>query len=251
MEFAFPRLAEAGGVLCGEEVVSVRSWGKAILIAFANGLTVYCHSQLYGRWYICESGNTPVTRRSLRLRVANRENAALLYSASEIDLLEHANLDAHPFLHKLGPDVLGPGLGPVGVQRRMEDRRFARRNLGALLLDQTFVAGIGNYLRSEILFFSGLHPSRTAAQCTPPEARRLATSMLRISQRAYRRGGITNDARRVAAQKRRGARRRDYRHAVYGRVGRACLQCGGTIERVEHAGRNLFLCPVCQPEMRV
>src|SRR3546814_2299648 len=69
-------------------------------------------------------------------------------------------LHAHPFLSRLGPDVLDPGLDEAAVEVRMLDPRFAGRSLGGLLLDQGFLAGMGNYLRSEVLFAANLLPQR-------------------------------------------------------------------------------------------
>ncbi len=246
VHFAFPHLRAAEPLLTGEEVLEVRSWGKAILIGFGNGLIVYCHSQLYGRWFIRTSGELPNTRRSLRLCIENHSKAALLYSASEIDVLEQAQLDVHPFLSKLGPDVLGPGFGPARALRRLEEPRFKNRNLGGLLLDQSFVAGIGNYLRSEVLFFAGLPPSATPARCDERARRELAKAIIDVSRRAYRSGGITNPPRSVAELRRRGARRREFRHAVYGRAGKPCFTCGAPVKRIDQAGRALFMCVRCQ-----
>src|SRR3546814_19362775 len=69
-------------------------------------------------------------------------------------------LHAHPFLSRLGPDVLDPGLDEAAVEVRMLDPRFAGRSLGGLLLDQGFLAGMGNYLRSAVLFAANLLPPR-------------------------------------------------------------------------------------------
>jgi endonuclease-8 len=149
--FRFPHLRPLREHLVGETVTAVDTRGKAILIRFANGLVIFSHNQLYGRWYVERDGSQPATTRELRLAIRNAEYSALLYSASEIEVLDASGLELHPFLSRLGPDVLSPDLEPARLAERLREPCFARRQLATLLLDQGFVAGLGNYLRSEVL----------------------------------------------------------------------------------------------------
>ena len=158
MRFGLPDLVEWGEELTGREVLEVETRGKAMLTHFEGGLTVYSHNQLYGRWVVCRPGKPPETGRSLRLAIENEDRWALLYSASEIEVWPTDELEGHPFLARLGPDALRKGLTGRAITRRLESERFRGRSLAALLLDQAFVAGLGNYLRSEILHVSGVHP---------------------------------------------------------------------------------------------
>ncbi len=249
VEFAFEHLAPFERILAGEPVHAVRSWGKALLVYFANGLVVYSHSQLYGRWYVRPLGQRPATRRTLRLAIDGPERSALLYSASEIDVLEAERLCDHPFLARLGPDALDLAAEPEGVprvQERLQERRFRGRQLGALLLDQGFLAGLGNYLRSEILFVAGLAPELRAADCGREELAALAAAILELTARAYEQRGVTNDLGRVAELKRRGLTRRRYRFHVFARAGERCWTCASRIDRRENAGRRCYVCPACQ-----
>lgn len=247
VSFAFPRLKKYERRLNGARVAAVETRGKALLIHFANRLSIYTHNQLYGRWYVTRAGKLANTRRSLRLAIHNASHSALLYSASEIDVLPASELDDHPFLAKLGPDALDAKLTEAALARHVADPRFARRRLGLLLLDQAFVAGIGNYLRSEILFVAGIHPERRPADLSPAERRALARAIRRVARRAYQTGGITNDAKRAAELKRRGLRRSAYRHYVFTRGEQPCFACRARVRRAEIGGRKLFFCPRCQP----
>ncbi len=248
VRFLFPHLKHFEDRLQGEVVTAVKTRGKAILVEFAGGLSVYTHSQLYGRWYVVSKGKLPRTNRSLRLEIHNDQTSALLYSASDIEVLTPEEVERHRFLSKLGPDVLARNVDENDILDRITDRRFARRQLHALLLDQGFVAGLGNYLRSEILFSARLHPSRRAGELSAPEASALANCVLSVSQQAYRTGGITNDLDRVKAAKARGMRRAQYRHHVFSRGGQRCWTCDAEIHREILGGRNIFYCPSCQPE---
>ncbi len=247
IEFAFPHLARFQRRLTGDVVASVETRGKAMLTHFAGGLSVYTHNLLYGRWYVMQAGRLPKTRRSLRFAIHNEAHSALLYSASEIDVLPTSAVDEHPFLAKLGPDALAPGLTDGALSRHLAAPRFARRPLHTLLLDQAFVAGIGNYLRSEILFVAGIHPHERPGELTGRRRLRLARAIRRVTHRSYRTGGITNDERRAAKLKAQGVRRRDYRHHVFERGGKPCFGCGAKIRRETAGGRKLFVCPGCQP----
>jgi len=247
VRFAFPRLRHYQKQLVGSRVSRIETRGKAMLIHFAGGLAIYSHNQLYGRWYVKPAGVLPKTGRSLRLAIHNDEKSALLYSASEIDVLDAEGISAHPFLSKLGPDALDPELTDARLAKRVANPRFARRQLHALLLDQGFVAGLGNYLRSEILFVAGIHPQRRPGELSPAERRTLARAVRRVTRQAYRTGGITNDpsrAKRLAAE---GERRRSYRHHVFTRGGLPCWACGEPVEREVLGGRKIFFCPGCQP----
>lgn len=247
MEFAFPHLQRHAPRLIGETVTDVGARGKALLTHFSNGLVVYSHNQLYGRWYVLRAGRRARTARSLRFRIENEKNAALLYSASEIDVLEAAHLDRHPFLAALGPDALDPVLEIGALEDRLASRRFRGRSLGALLLDQRFVAGIGNYLRADILFEARLHPAVRPGRLDREQRRGLAAAILRITKRAYRSAGVTNEPDRVARLRAEGHARSEWRHLVFARDGQPCWECGAKIERTSSGGRRLYLCPSCQP----
>ncbi len=247
VEFAFERLRPHEPELVGRRIRTVEARGKAVLVRFAGGRNIYSHNQLYGRWFVRPAGELPATRRSLRLAIHTRDRSALLYSASEIEVLADGELESHPYLSRLGPDPLDEALRPSAVARRAAEDGFRRRSFAALLLDQGFLAGIGNYLRSEILFFAGIHPRRRPADCSRPELIRLGRSALTVTRRSYRTGGITNPARQAAVLRRKGLPRREYRHAVFGRDG-VCRACATSIVKRSLAGRRAYFCPVCQPE---
>lgn len=245
--FAFARLSGHADMLRGREVLDVESRGKALLTRFAGGWNVYSHNQLYGRWYVVARGRTPKTNRQLRFAVHTDTHSALLYSASEIEVLADEELAEHRFLSKLGPDVLSRNVRPAAVRKRLRDRRFERRSLGALLLDQGFVSGLGNYLRSEILFVANLDADQRPKDLTDDQVHALADAILTIARRAYRLKGITNDpddARRLEAE---GVSRRHRRHFVFARAGLPCRLCGEKIQKGESAGRRIYWCPACQP----
>jgi endonuclease-8 len=246
--FAFDELKRFEAELAGRRIDEVTSRGKGMLTRFAGGLTVYTHNQLYGRWYVMRRDRLPRTHRQLRFAIAAGARRALLYSASEIEVLDAEAERRHPYLSRLGPDVLSQAPAPAALAARLAEPRFRRRQLGALLLDQGFVAGLGNYLRAEILFEARIHPRRRAASCGEDELHRLADRTVVLTRRTYRTRGVTLPAARVAALKAGGATRSAYRFWVYGRDGAPCRICGRPIEAAPIGGRKCFWCPSCQPD---
>jgi len=242
--FAPAALKHHQQALVGRCIASIASRGKALLTRFDNGWTLYSHNQLYGVWQVVDAGARPDSNRSLRVALATSTCAILLYSASDISMWRTVELWRHPFLSKLGPDVLDPSVTVDVVGARFSDPRFARRSLAVLLLDQGFLAGMGNYLRSEVLFQAGLMPQRCPADLDADERDRLAFALLDVPRRSYRSRGI----RRTDGMK------PDYvtstatgfRMQAFGHAGEPCPRCGDMLVRREIAGRRLYLCAGCQ-----
>jgi endonuclease-8 len=216
--FGLPRLMRFSDELAGSRIESVESRGKALLIRFDLGLSLYSHNQLYGVWYIRKCGEMPNTGRSLRVALHTARDSALLYSASDIAVLTPDEELVHPYLSRLGPDVLDPTLTWREISRRLNLPGFRNRALSGLYVDQGFLAGIGNYLRSEILFAAGLHPAEQPRDLALKMRNQLARQTLLIARRAYETGGITSPPQRVEQLKAQGISRRRYRFAVFGRI---------------------------------
>ncbi|MFW6347339.1 MAG: endonuclease VIII [Cyclonatronaceae bacterium] len=231
--------------LAGRRIEDVQAYGKGLLICFEDDRFIYSHNQLYGKWYIKPAGKYPDTKRSLRLLLQNEHYAALLYSASEIQVLDSNGVKTHPYLSSIGPDILRCD-GPEPVLEQCRSKAFRNRSFSALLLDQRFMGGIGNYLRSEILHHARLHHDMKPAQLTDDQLQQFAASTLLMARRSYENNGITNEPGLAARLKAQGYPRRAYRHYVFGRDGQECYTCGGEIMKLRTGGRRLYLCPACQ-----
>lgn len=129
---------------------------------------------------------------------------------------------------------------------RLLSKQFYKRSLAALYLDQAFVAGIGNYLRSEILHAAGLHPFDRPCDLTRAQLGALSRATLDLTRQSLATAGITNSPARVAVLKREGFTRSRYRFVVFDRQGEACYRCAKPIERIEVSSRRLYLCQSCQ-----
>ncbi len=244
--FGLDRLKPMEVLLSGHKVVAVETYGKAMLTRFEHGQNIYSHNQLYGRWYTAPTGQRPDISRQLRLSIETADRWALLYSASDIAVLPDAALADHPFLSTLGPDVLDSSVTVETIEARLSSPRYRNRRLGNFLTEQRFVAGLGNYLRCEILFWSGLAANIRPADLDGAQRHQLAENILALPRQSYRTGGITNtlDAARKLLDA--GATFEQARFHVFRRAGKPCYRCGNTIEKITSGGQACYWCPGCQ-----
>lgn len=234
--FAFPELKTYEAGLLGEQVTAIETRGKALLTHFSNGQTLYSHNQLYGVWRVVPSGTVPETQRILRVRLGAADETILLYSASDIEMLDADTLAAHPFLQRVGPDVLNASLTVEMVKARLLSPRFRRRQFSGLLLDQAFLAGLGNYLRVEILWQAQLLPQHKAQTLTEAQLDRLSEALLAVPRHSYQMRGTMKGYHHGAA----------FRFEVFHRQGKACRRCGELIQKGALSSRPFYWCPGCQ-----
>ena len=246
IRFGLPKLKRFSAKLRGHRVSHIETRGKALLTHFEHGLTIYSHNQLYGVWQLCKRGSLPQTNRQLRLALHTPTDSALLYSASDISVWHRDELDQHPFLARIGPDILAPTLNWQALAKRLNSKPFSGRALSALYLDQQFLAGIGNYLRSEILFAAGVDPAARPKDLTQAQRNKLARQTIGISRRSYRSGGITITDKQYRWLRDEGLSHGQARFMVFGRANLPCHVCGNKIRRTEAGSRRLYSCSKCQ-----
>jgi endonuclease-8 len=248
--FAFDRLKPWENRLTGCRVARVDTRGKAMIIRIGDA-AIYSHNQLYGRWYVSPKGRRPpATGRQLRLALETDSGAAWLYSASAIEVLSPDEEAVFPPLARLGPDPLHEAVNAAHLRSRLRHQAFRGRSLAALYLDQKFLAGIGNYLRSEILWQARVHPGARPRSLPAARVAALARASLELPRRSYSTRGVTRDARSASKLKAGGLPRGRWRFYVFGQAERPCPRCGTDVVRETWTGRRLYLCPACQPDNR-
>ena len=140
-------------------------------------------------------------------------------------------------------DLLDPGIRAEDIVARLERLVFRRRSLGVLYLDQGFMAGLGNYLRSEILFCAGVAPERRPCDLERETLLRLAETTLDLGWRSYHTRGVTLDDETCSRLPRGGRRKRCW---VVARAGQRCYRCKSSIRKEIRGGRRLYRCSSCQ-----
>jgi formamidopyrimidine-DNA glycosylase len=145
-------------------------------------------------------------------------------------------------LAALGPEPLEPGFDGAWLAGALRARR---RALKPLLLDQTFLAGLGNIYVDESLHRAGLHPRCHAHRVAPRQAERLAHEIRAVLEAAVAREGSSFDAFYRTPEGKPGGFQDEFR--VYDRAGRPCTTCATLIRRIVVGQRGTHFCPVCQP----
>ena len=153
--------------------------------------------------------------------------------------------DAAAELADLGPEPLGDEFTAEWLQRALRERR---RVLKPLLLDQTFLAGLGNMYVDESLHRSGLHPLAKSERVKPAQSVLLHREIRAVLEEAIEREGSSFDVFYRTPEGNPGSYQDQFR--VYGRDGKPCRACGTTIARLVVGQRGTHVCPRCQPKPR-
>jgi len=155
---------------------------------------------------------------------------------ARLTLLPEALLAEYLTERNLGPEPFDPALTPERLAAMLAAR--GRTKLKPLLLDQSFVSGLGNIYVDEALYHARLHPERTAGSLDAEESGRLHAAMRIVLEEAIPIGGA-----RIYHGK---ATQVNGFPRVHARKGELCARCGGTIEKYTLAGRGTYICPRCQ-----
>jgi formamidopyrimidine-DNA glycosylase len=148
--------------------------------------------------------------------------------------------DPDEVVGKLGPEPLDQGLDRDAFRQLFDSRRGM---IKPLLLDQRFIAGLGNIYVDEALFRSRVHPRRTADSMSEKELDRLHDEIRAVLEEAIANEG-TSRSDYVRPDGSQGTQQE--RLLVSGRAGEICPRCGAEIERIVVGGRGTYLCPRCQ-----
>lgn len=146
--------------------------------------------------------------------------------------------DPQTVLGDLGPEPLGPNLDPDSLYRMLQQYH---RQIKPLLLDQTFIAGLGNIYTDESLFRAGVHPQRRSDSLTKEEVTNLYRAIREVLEMGIENFGASLD------WVYRGGEFQNYFN-IHQRKGEACPVCGTTIKKISVGQRGTYYCSTCQPE---
>ncbi|RYZ07437.1 MAG: Fpg/Nei family DNA glycosylase [Myxococcales bacterium] len=205
--------------------------GKHLFLELDRAL-VHVHLGLFGKMKRKKLGLPP--RASARLRLVSSESAWELTGPTCCECQTPTAFEA--LKARLGADPLGDSARPRALGERL---RRSRRPIGALLLDQSFFAGIGNVYRAEILFLAKINPEAPGSALTPAHVNLL----WRLAKELLKRGEEHN---RIVTVKGAGGRAKRA-EALYCYKRSTCRICESTIARSMTGGRAMFHCPGCQP----
>lgn len=234
------RFVDGAAAVSGRVLTKSDAWGKHLFHHYDGGHVVHVHLGLYGTFTEFSATDAAAPVGQVRMRMIGTDYGADLRGPTVCEVIEEPEIA--DVLAKLGPDPLRRDADPARAWTRI---RKSRRAIGALLMDQTVIAGVGNVYRSELLFRHGIDPYRPGSSLGADEFDAMWTDLVALMKVGLRRGKIHV----VRPEHDRGApsyaadRPRTY---VYRRASEACRVCGTGVRTSELEGRNLFWCPNCQ-----
>jgi endonuclease-8 len=257
--------------LIGRRVKRVVSHGKHLIGYIEDNFFFHSHLMMWGRWQTFGPARgrrkpleLPEKDRRERARIVVEGAAAILLSAPIFNAGEGEPYDVIEILGTLGPDAL-PYSGRFNRKeflRRLLSSEHQDETIGAALLNQQIVAGLGNYLRAEILFNCKLNPWRTIRDISQSSLNCLLKTIPRVTRDAYTRGATAAEADRKrmasdAALVYVPGREYGTRHLVFRRTNLPCLRCGEKIRQLrqrttqaemddEERTRIVYFCAKCQ-----
>lgn len=235
---ATPTLPELRARIRGKRIEAINRRAKFLVFRLSEGETLIIHLRMTGHLSVTgqdePAGKHDHTIFPLsngkELRFRDQRKFGRVYLVR----------DPQEVLGNLGPEPLEASFTVSLLQERVQGRK---RALKPLLLDQSFVAGIGNIYADEALFYARLHPQRKANSLTPSETAALHSAIQRVLKLGIEREGasITNYIKPDGS-------RGDMQNAVavFRRAGEPCPRCGTLIERIVLNSRSTHFCPNCQ-----
>jgi formamidopyrimidine-DNA glycosylase len=220
--------------LPGQRIEAITRRGKYLQFHLSGGDTLIMHLKMSGDLLV-EPVDEPLhphvrtifdldNRHQLRFKDPRKFGRVYLVN----------NLD--DVVGKLGPEPLADDFTPENFQALFQ-RRQGR--LKPLLLNQEFIAGVGNIYANESCFIAGIHPRRQVNTLSPEELEKLYQAI-----RQTLNSGIIHKGASLDAVYRGGEFQNHFQ--VHGRAGEPCLTCGAEIQRIVLGGRSTFFCPNCQ-----
>ena len=220
------RFAAGAQRLDGRTLLGVEAYGKHLFYRWEGGDTLHVHLGLVGLFRTFHGAAPPPTA-GTRLALERDGLSAQLRGPMICALLDPGEEEA--LRARLGPDPLRRDADPDTAYAALRRRRVP---IGAALLDQRVVAGIGNVFRAEALFVCGIDPLLPANELDREAFDQLWATLVAMLRKGVRQGRIVTAGRAG--------------RYVYRRAGEPCLRCTTTVAAGEVAGRTLYSCPCCQ-----
>lgn len=243
-----PKIVKAGeadevaNAIAGQKIVRMGRRGKYLLVYLENNLVLVIHLRMTGQ-LVCTSPEQELARHTHV--VFNLDNGSELRFVDQrqfgrIYLLQANALDVLSGLKNMGLEPFDPEFTKEYFKKQLRNRRT---KIKPLLLEQSFVAGIGNIYADEALHRALIHPERPAYSLHTREASRLYQAIKEVLEEGIaNRGTSIKDYVDGEGQ----AGENQYQLRVYGRENQPCGKCKKTIRRIKVGGRSSYFCAKCQ-----
>lgn len=218
----------------GAHFKNILRQAKVLVLELSNGKSLVIHLKMTGQ--LVYPGNGEKSRVSFHLS----NGKSLDFNDQRLfgELRLRDDWRTLKFIQGLGPEPFD--LTSDKFKKMLENKKT---KIKPLLMDQSFISGIGNLYASEILFRSKIYPNRPANSLSGKEQEGLFKQTKEVLNDAIRYGGSSiDDYVRVSGEKGNYASQ----HQVYGRRGLPCLVCKTLIKKISLGGRGTYFCPKCQ-----
>lgn len=216
----------------GHEVTSLLRHGKLLGLQLTDNIVLACHLRMTGALTFSHGAHARAVIRfgdGQQLWFTDPRRFGTLRVETALD-----------FGKGLGPDLLNDSSLLPATHARAARRRSAVKTV---LLDQSLVAGIGNYMADEALWRARTHPQSQAASLSDEEWMSVLTHAQMIAVESIAHGGVSiRDYKHVDGT----SGRMQERLLCYGRGGLACARCEGVLQKLRVGGRGTTYCPFCQ-----
>lgn len=226
----------------GQKFTAIRRRGKYLVFEVSDGHTMLLHLRMSGRLHL-DSADTPRNKHEHVILGFDDGRQLRFHDTRKFGRL-HLLKDPNRILNRLGPEPLASGFTAKTLTDCLKDRK---RLLKPLLLDQTFIAGLGNIYADEALWEAKLHPCRLAASLSTSEIKVLHRTIRRVLKRGLKNLGTTLGTGKgnfYSVANRRG-RNKDLLK-VFRRTDLPCPRCKSPIERIIVGQRSTHICSNCQ-----
>ena len=220
-------------LISGQKIQGISRRAKYIDLQLA-GLHLFIHLRMSGDLEIKDPSHQPEKHDRLALRLSN--NRQLVFNDTRKFGRVWLTAHAEDVVGNLGPEPFDPAFTPRVFHELLKKKH---RQVKPLLLDQGFLAGLGNIYTDEALHFSGVHPERISDTISIKEAERLHGAILSVLLAGIEHNGASID------WVYRGGKFQNY-FRVYGREGQPCQVCGALINKIVVGQRGTHFCPKCQ-----
>ncbi len=225
----------------GKRVRRIGRRGKLLIMEFEGGRSLVFHLKMTGQFLWVRSGEPRDKHTRLVFNFRGEDRELRFRDVRKFGFVLCRPIDGNGLCREiasLGPEPLKIGLSEF---QGLVSKRKGR--IKSLLLNQSFLAGIGNIYADELLFRAAIHPRSEASALSGRDVRQIWEAMRIVLAAAIAAKGTTlrdyTDAEgRVGDFQ--------FAHKVYGREGEGCRTCGTAIRRIVIGGRSTFFCPRCQ-----
>lgn len=228
--------------ITGRRIEALRRRGKYLVVELSGGQTLLIHLRMSGRLQWQSAGEAVHDHHRLILDLSGGASLRFHDTRKFGRVLLTADPDA--VLNRLGPEPLAPTWSAESLYLRLGRHR---RRLKPLLLDQGFLAGLGNIYADEALFRAQLHPACRADGITAAEAESLHGSIRAVLFEALENRGTSLGSGDGNYRSNQEMGENSKNLQAYDRAKAPCPRCGTPIERIMLAQRSTFFCPECQP----